>query len=69
MTATTTTSNQREPGGMTATYAAAQTSVELARRLPNAEPVVHPDAGHGGIFQFHDQFVEKANLFLGGSDA
>lgn len=39
-------------------------SVDLADRLPNAELVIYPDAGHGGIFQFHDQFVEKALAFL-----
>jgi pimeloyl-ACP methyl ester carboxylesterase len=39
-------------------------SVDLAQRLPNAELVVHPDAGHGGIFQFHEQFVEKAVGFI-----
>jgi pimeloyl-ACP methyl ester carboxylesterase len=42
-------------------------SVDLARRLPNADLVIYPDAGHGGIFQFHDQFVERANAFLAGS--
>jgi pimeloyl-ACP methyl ester carboxylesterase len=39
-------------------------SVDLANRLPNADLVIYPDAGHGGIFQFHDQFVEKALAFL-----
>jgi pimeloyl-ACP methyl ester carboxylesterase len=39
-------------------------SVDLARRLPNAELVVYPDAGHGGIFQFHGQFVATALQFL-----
>ena len=39
-------------------------SVDLARRLPNADLVVYPDAGHGGIFQFHDQFVTRALAFL-----
>jgi pimeloyl-ACP methyl ester carboxylesterase len=39
-------------------------SVDLARRLANADLVVYPDAGHGGIFQFHQQFVEKALDFL-----
>jgi pimeloyl-ACP methyl ester carboxylesterase len=39
-------------------------SVDLAERLPNAELVVYPDAGHGGIFQFHRQFVEKVLDFL-----
>jgi pimeloyl-ACP methyl ester carboxylesterase len=42
-------------------------SFDLARRLPNADLVVYPDAGHGGIFQFHTEFVEKANAFLDGS--
>lgn len=40
-------------------------SVDLANRLPDADLVIYPDAGHGGIFQFHDQFVEKALAFLG----
>ncbi|WP_264300154.1 alpha/beta fold hydrolase [Streptomyces phaeolivaceus] len=39
-------------------------SADLARRLPNAELVIYPDAGHGGIFQFHEQFVETAVEFL-----
>ncbi|WIX93200.1 alpha/beta hydrolase [Amycolatopsis sp. DG1A-15b] len=37
---------------------------DLARRLPDSELVIYPDAGHGGIFQFHAQFVEKALDFL-----
>ncbi|WP_200304703.1 alpha/beta fold hydrolase [Streptomyces adelaidensis] len=39
-------------------------SADLARRLPNAEPVIYPDAGHGGIFQFHERFVVEALEFL-----
>jgi pimeloyl-ACP methyl ester carboxylesterase len=39
-------------------------SFDLARRLPDSELVIYPDAGHGGIFQFHGQFVEKALEFL-----
>jgi pimeloyl-ACP methyl ester carboxylesterase len=39
-------------------------SVDLAHRLPNADLVVYPDAGHGGIFQYHQQFVDKALDFL-----
>lgn len=39
-------------------------SIDLARRLPNAELVLYEDAGHGGIFQYHDAFVEKARVFL-----
>jgi pimeloyl-ACP methyl ester carboxylesterase len=40
-------------------------SADLARRLPYSELVIYPDAGHGGIFQFHAQFVQKALEFLG----
>jgi hypothetical protein len=36
----------------------------LSRRLPNAELVLYPDAGHGGIFQYHEAFVKKALEFL-----
>lgn len=39
-------------------------SHDLARRLPDSELVIYPDAGHGGIFQFHEQFVDKALEFL-----
>ncbi|MBE8519644.1 alpha/beta hydrolase [Amycolatopsis sp. H6(2020)] len=37
---------------------------DLAKRLPDSELVIYPDAGHGGIFQFHAQFVGKALEFL-----
>ena len=39
-------------------------SVDLTRRLPHSDLVVYPDAGHGGIFQFHVEFVAKALEFL-----
>ena len=39
-------------------------TVELDRRLPNSQLVVYPDAGHGGVFQFHEDFVERALEFL-----
>ena len=39
-------------------------SIDLARRLPNAELVLYEDAGHGGIFQYHETFVKKALAFL-----
>jgi pimeloyl-ACP methyl ester carboxylesterase len=39
-------------------------SVDLAQGLPNADLVVYPDAGHGGVFQFHEQFVDTALAFL-----
>src|SRR5436309_2054952 len=39
-------------------------SVDPARRLPNAELVLYEDAGHGGVFQYHQAFVKKALEFL-----
>ncbi len=39
-------------------------SADLARRLPNARLTLYPDAGHGGIFQYHQQFVPEALEFL-----
>jgi pimeloyl-ACP methyl ester carboxylesterase len=39
-------------------------SIDLARRLPNSELVLYPDAGHGGLFQYHDAFVSKVLEFL-----
>jgi pimeloyl-ACP methyl ester carboxylesterase len=40
-------------------------SADLARRLPNSELVLYSDAGHGGVFQYHDRFVTKVLEFLG----
>jgi pimeloyl-ACP methyl ester carboxylesterase len=39
-------------------------TVDLARRLPNSELVLYEDAGHGGIFQYHEAFVKKTLEFL-----
>ena len=39
-------------------------TLDMARRLPNNELVIYPDAGHAGIFQFHEAFVKKALEFL-----
>ena len=39
-------------------------TVELDRRLPNSELVIYPDAGHGGVFQFHEDFVKRTLEFL-----
>lgn len=41
-----------------------QNTVELDRRLPNSQLVLYPDAGHGGVFQFHEDFVKRALEFL-----
>ncbi len=37
---------------------------DMAKRLPNSELKIYPDAGHGGIFQFHAEFVPQALEFL-----
>jgi len=39
-------------------------TVDLDRRLPNSQLVVYPDAGHGGVFQFHEDFVKRTLEFL-----
>jgi pimeloyl-ACP methyl ester carboxylesterase len=39
-------------------------SFELARKLPNAQLSIFPDAGHGGIFQHHATFVAQSLAFL-----
>jgi pimeloyl-ACP methyl ester carboxylesterase len=40
-------------------------TVDLAKRLPNSELKIYPDAGHGGIFQYHNEFVPAVLEFLG----
>ncbi len=37
---------------------------DLARRLPNSQLIIYPDAGHGGAFQFHADFVRSTLGFL-----
>ncbi|MEU5076844.1 alpha/beta fold hydrolase [Streptomyces asoensis] len=40
-------------------------TVDLAARLPQGElEPLYPDAGHVGIFQYHDRFVPRALTFL-----
>lgn len=39
-------------------------SHDLARRLPNSQLIIYPDAGHGGAFQFHADFVRSTLEFL-----
>ncbi|EHB49892.1 alpha/beta hydrolase fold protein [Mycolicibacterium rhodesiae JS60] len=40
-------------------------SADLARRIPNAELKIYPRSGHGGVFQYHKDFVAEALRFLG----
>lgn len=39
-------------------------SYDLAKRFTNAELVIYPDSGHGGIFQYHPAFIKQALTFL-----
>ncbi len=36
----------------------------LAERIPDAKLTIYPDSGHGGIFQYHEQFVPAVLEFL-----
>jgi pimeloyl-ACP methyl ester carboxylesterase len=37
---------------------------DMAKRFPDAELKIYPDAGHGGVFQHHDRFVAEVLAFL-----
>lgn len=37
---------------------------DLKARIPISELIIYPDAGHGSIFQFHDDFVKRTIEFL-----
>ncbi|WP_211208222.1 alpha/beta fold hydrolase [Leeia oryzae] len=39
-------------------------SADMARRLPNAQLTIYPNAGHGGVFQHHRVFVPAVLGFL-----
>jgi pimeloyl-ACP methyl ester carboxylesterase len=40
-------------------------SADMARRIPNSRLTIYPNAGHGGVFQHHREFVAEALDFLG----
>lgn len=39
-------------------------SDDMHQRIPGSELVIYPDSGHGGIFQYHQQFAPLAVEFL-----
>lgn len=39
-------------------------TIDLGKRIPNAQLIIYKDAGHGGIFQYHNDFVKSALAFL-----
>jgi pimeloyl-ACP methyl ester carboxylesterase len=38
----------------------------LARHLPNAQLRIYPDAGHGFLDQYPEEFADEVNVFLNG---
>ena len=41
-----------------------ENSYDLVQRLPNSKLVIYKDAGHGAIFQYHEEFTKKVLAFL-----
>lgn len=41
-----------------------ENTIDMANRIKGAELVIYKDAGHGGIFQYHEEFVKTALAFL-----
>lgn len=39
-------------------------SYDLAKRITNSKLIIYKDAGHGGIFQNYDEFIESVLSFL-----
>ena len=39
-------------------------SQDLHQRIAGSELIIYPDSGHGGIFQFHENFAPVAARFL-----
>ena len=39
-------------------------SNDLHRRITGSELIIYPNSGHGGIFQFHEEFAPIAAKFL-----
>lgn len=42
-------------------------SYVLSQYIPNSKLIVWGDAGHGGLFQYHEDFVSEVETFLGKS--
>ncbi|MBA4054090.1 MAG: alpha/beta hydrolase, partial [Marivirga sp.] len=40
---------------------------DLNKRIGNSEIIIYKDAGHGGIFQYHGEFVKSTLEFLDSS--
>jgi pimeloyl-ACP methyl ester carboxylesterase len=61
-------SNLRQPAlivnGESDRMVPTKNTIDLGRRLPNSQLVIYPDAGHGGVFQVHEDFVKRTLAFL-----
>ena len=43
---------------------ASEHSADMAARLPDARLRIYPGSGHGGVFQYHEEFVRESLAFL-----
>ena len=43
---------------------ASEHSKDMAARLPDSRLRIYPDSGHGGVFQYHQEFVSEVLDFL-----
>ncbi len=41
-----------------------ENSIVMFKNIKNAQLILFPDSSHGSIFQYHDEFVSAANIFL-----
>ena len=48
---------------------ASEHSKDMAARLPDSRLRIYPDSGHGGVFQYHHEFVPEVLDFLGSTPA
>lgn len=39
-------------------------AIRMSKNIPAAQLIVYSDAGHGALYQYHDQFIEAALNFL-----
>jgi pimeloyl-ACP methyl ester carboxylesterase len=39
-------------------------AINVSNSIPGAQLIVYPDAGHGALYQFHDEFVAAALAFF-----
>jgi pimeloyl-ACP methyl ester carboxylesterase len=39
-------------------------SEDLHRRIAGSQLIIYPDSGHGGIFQYYEEFAPVAAAFL-----